>query len=182
MIVDFRKHASPNDVTTIKTQPVQYVDSYKYLGTIIDFKLNFEENCIAVCKKGHQRLHCLRKLFFFQVDKTIMTLFYRAFIESIVSFSLVSWFGSLSIKNRNSLNQVVKWSSKLVGESQPNPASLYTRQVQRITESILNHRLHPLHKEFQLLPSGKRFLVPRFKTKRFKNSFVPAAITLKNKL
>ena len=111
-----------------------------------------------------------------------MTLFYRAFIESIVSFSLVSWFGSLSIKNRNSLNQVVKWSSKLVGESQPNPASLYTRQVQRITESILNHRLHPLHKEFQLLPSGKRFLVPRFKTKRFKNSFVPAAITLKNKL
>ena len=182
MIVDFRKHASPNDVTTIKTQPVQYVDSYKYLGTIIDFKLNFEENCIAVCKKGHQRLHCLRKLFFFQVDKTIMTLFYRAFIESIVSFSLVSWFGSLSIKNRNSLNQVVKWSSKLIGETHLNPASLYTRQVQRITESILNHRLHPLHKEFQLLPSGKRFLVPRFKTKRFKNSFVPAAITLKNKL
>ena len=57
----------------------------------------------------------------------------------------------------NSLNQVVKWSSKLIGESQLNPASLYTRQVQRVVSSILNDCLHPLHIEFQLLPSGKGF-------------------------
>ena len=31
MIIDFRKHASPADDTTIKAQPVQYVDLYKYL-------------------------------------------------------------------------------------------------------------------------------------------------------
>ena len=92
---------------------MQYVDLYKYLGTLIDFKLNFDKNVIAVCKKRHQRLHCLRKLFF-HVDKSIMTLFYHAFIKSIVSFSLVSWFGSVSVKSRNSLNQVVKLSSKLI--------------------------------------------------------------------
>ncbi len=81
------------------------VDSYRYLGTIIESQLTFEKNCENVCKKGHQRLFCLRKLSRFHIDKTMMILFYRAFIESVMSFSLVSWFGSLSLKNKNSLNQ-----------------------------------------------------------------------------
>lgn len=113
MIIDFRRHAHTHQVTTIKGQAVECVQSYKYLGTIIDSKLNFEENCEAVCKKGHQRLFCLRKLSYFHIDKTMMILFYRAFIESILSFCLVSWFGNVSLKNRNSLNQIVKWSSRL---------------------------------------------------------------------
>ena len=135
-----------------------------------------------VCKKGHQRLFCLRKLRKFQVDKSIMTLFYHAFIESVLSFALAAWFGNLTLKNKNSLNQIVKWSSRLIGEQQPNVETLYTKQVQRLTSSILNDSSHSLHTEFQLLPSGRRFIIPRCKTKRHKNSFVPAAITLRNKL
>ncbi len=37
MITDFRKHAHNHDVTVMKGQ------SYEYLGTITDSKLNFEE-------------------------------------------------------------------------------------------------------------------------------------------
>ena len=49
--------------------------------------------------------------------------------------------------------------------------SLYTRQVQRIASSISNDDSHPL-------PSspGRRFTVPRGKTKHYRNSFVPSAI------
>lgn len=141
---------------------------YQYLGTIIDSKLNFEENCAAVCKKGHQWLHCLRKLAFFNIDKTIMTLFYHAFIESILSFSLVSWFGNLCLKNKNLLFQVVKWSSKAIGETQLHPELLYTRQLQRLAMAILEDNSQPLHTAFQLLTSGRRFLVPRSRTVRLK--------------
>ena len=111
----------------------------------------------------------------------MMTLFYHAFIELILSFSLVSWFGNLSLKNRSSLNQTVKWSGRLIGESQCDPASLHTRQLQQITSLILKDDSHPLHSEFQLLPSGRRFIVPRCRTQQYKNSFVPAAITQMNK-
>lgn len=45
----------------------------------------------------------------------------------------------------------------------------------------LNDRRHLLHKEFELLPSGRRFKVPRCESKDCKNSFVPAAVTLMNK-
>ncbi len=60
--------------------------------------------------------------------------------------------------------------------------SLYTRQVERITGSILNDDSQPLHSEFQLFPSERRFVTPhKCRTKRYKNSFVPAAITQMNK-
>lgn len=78
-------------------------------------KLDFKANCEAVCKKGHQRLPCLRRLSRFRTDKTMMISFYPAFIESVLSFSLLSWFGFLSVNNTNSLNQTVKWSNRLTG-------------------------------------------------------------------
>lgn len=47
--------------------------------------------------------------------KTTMISFYRAFIKA------GSWFGYLSVKNRNSLNHAVKWSSRPLGEPQQSP-------------------------------------------------------------
>ena len=91
MIIDFRRHAHTHEVTSIKGLTVECVESYKYLGTIIDSKLNFEPNCEAVCKKGHQHLFCLRKLSYCHIDKTMLTLFYRAFIESIFFFGVMVW-------------------------------------------------------------------------------------------
>ena len=90
MVIDFRKK---NPDTSIKGQTVQCVQSYKYLGMIIDSKLTFETNCEAVCKKWHQHLFCLRKLSRFHIDKSIMTLFYHAVIESLLLFTLAAWLG-----------------------------------------------------------------------------------------
>ena len=69
----------------------------------------------------------------------------------------------------------MKWSSCLIGEPQMSLESLGTRQVQRVASSITNDDSHPLHGEFQLLPSGRRFTVPRGKTKQYRNSSVAAA-------
>ena len=133
---------------------------------------------MAVCNKGHQRLYCLRKLSRFNIDKTMMTLFYRAFIESILSFALVSWFASLTVKNKNSLNQIVNWASKLIGgESQQNLATLYSSQLQRKADTVSQDCSHPLHGEFQILHSGCRFLAPKRQSKRYANTFIPAAIS-----
>lgn len=182
MIIDFRKSTHPSEPTLIKGQTIEYVQSYKYLGTIIDEKLNFEKNCEALCKKGHQRLYCLRKLSVFNLDRTIMKMFYHAFIESVLSFSTVVWYGHISLKAKNQLDQIVKWSGRLIGESKPGVASLYTKQLQRMAFSILDDDSHPLHSEFQLLPSARRYKVPRCRTKRYKSSFVPNVINMINKV
>ena len=54
MLTDFRKKKPTHEITLIKGQTVHCVESYKYLGTIIDSKLTFEGNSETVCKKGHR--------------------------------------------------------------------------------------------------------------------------------
>ena len=137
---------------------------------------SIKNQTVELCQTDRQCLYWLRKRSYFNIDKTMMIMFYRAFIESILSFSLMAWFGNLTLKSRNSLSQIVKWSSRLIGEPQLNLETLYLRQLKRLSSSILDHDSHPLHSEFKLLPSGRRLLVPRSRTKRYKNSFIPAAI------
>lgn len=180
MVIDFRTQAPNQNPTVIKGQPVEYVGSYKYLGTVIDSKLSFKQNCEAVCKRGHQRLFYLRRLARFNVDKTMLVLFYRTFIESVLSFALVSWFANLTLQDKNALGQIVKWAGRLIGEPQLSMTALYEAQLQRKASAIALDSSHPLHSEFQLLPSGCRFVVPKARTKRYRTTFVPAAITKLN--
>ncbi|KAK0140220.1 CMP-N-acetylneuraminate-beta-galactosamide-alpha-2,3-sialyltransferase 1 [Merluccius polli] len=146
-----------------KTQDLQWLISAFTTGTI-KHKLRFEANCEAVYKKANQRLHCLRKLSSFHIDRKMLTMFYRCFIESVISFCLVSWFSNLPLKNKNSLNQIVRWASRLIGEPHLNLETLYTRQLQRLVGYIKDGS-HPLHGEFQPLPPGRRFKMPAGNTK-----------------
>lgn len=180
MAIDFRKNAKIPKPVTIKGHVIEQVQFYKYLGTTIDSALNFKENCKAVSRKGHHRLFCLRKLSQLSIDRTMMRLFYHAFMESVLAFSLVSWFGNLPLREKNSLNQIIKWSGRLIGETQLSLESLYTNQLRRLASSIPSDVSHPLVCEFQLLPSGRRYIVPRSRTIHYRNSFVPAAVSLLN--
>ena len=40
-----------------------------------------------------------------------MALFYKSFIDSILTFSLISWYGNLTVQNKNSLSNIVKVAS-----------------------------------------------------------------------
>lgn len=71
------------------------------MGTVLDAKLEiFDANTDAICKKANQRLFFLRKLSSFNVDTTLVSMFYSAFTESVLSFSTICCFGSLSLKTR----------------------------------------------------------------------------------
>lgn len=113
--------------------------------------LNFEANGGAVCKKGHQSLSCLRWLAHFHNDKTIILLCFYWLCFSPYLDAMV-W-----ILSHKELSQIVKWSNSLIGEPQLNPTSQYTRWLRWLVGSVLLNELHPLHIEFQFLPSRRRF-------------------------
>lgn len=56
---------------------------------IIDNNLKFDANTDMQCKKGQQRLYCLRKLAKFTTDKNLMKLFNSAYVHSVISLSLI---------------------------------------------------------------------------------------------
>jgi len=110
-----------------------------------------------------------------------MILFYRAYIESVLTFSLLCWFGNLNTRSKNALSdKVIKTSNKILGVEQCTLTDLFTRQIIREANEILSDSSHPLHSEFQFLPSGPRLSLPCMKSNRYKHSFVPTAISLLN--
>ena len=64
MCVDLRRNRTLISISpiVINGEPVEEVDSFKYLSVMLDAKLSFTEHVTAVQKKSQQRLHVLRKV------------------------------------------------------------------------------------------------------------------------
>jgi hypothetical protein len=62
MIIDFRKAPTPVPDLFIEGVKVERVTEYKYLGTVIDEKLNFNSNTQSIHKKCQSRIYLLQKL------------------------------------------------------------------------------------------------------------------------
>jgi hypothetical protein len=116
MVIDLRRNPTAVPDLFIDGEKVERVTEYKYLGTHIDDKLNFNANTKAIHKKCQSRVYCLQKLRSLQVNQNILASFYKCFIESVLTFGFVCWFGGLSVKNRNVLNRVVNVCGKVIGE------------------------------------------------------------------
>lgn len=182
IIMDFRRKQVDHQPLVIKNEAIEMVDEYKYLGTIIDSKLNWKSNTEAVYKKTQQRLHFLRRLRHFHVDVSIMTLFYKTFIQSVITFNFLCWYGSLSVQSKNKLTKSVQMAGKIIGTSVDSVAMLHKTQAVRKLLKIQRDNTHPLSQEFQFLPSKKRLRAPSAKTNRTLNSFVPISIRIFNSM
>ena len=95
IVVDFRKHPPDPCPLVINDEEVKIVGEYKYLGSIIDSKLNWSPNDLALLKKSNQRLYFMKRLKSFNVCPKLLQLFYRATVESVVTFNSLCHFGSL---------------------------------------------------------------------------------------
>ena len=68
------------------------------------------------------------------------------------------------MKSKNVLNKVVNVRDKVVSERQEHLSQLYERRVVRKARVIENDNSHVLAKCYKLLPSGRRFRVPKSNT------------------
>ena len=86
----------PNTIP-IEGIEIDLVENYTYLCTVFDHRLCFQTNTDAISKKVQQRLYFLRIFFFKGVHQNdsdsgfIELLFYRTFIESVLTFCVVVW-------------------------------------------------------------------------------------------
>ena len=165
---------------TINNEEVEVVDSFKYLGTIVDSKLSFDAHVHEVYKKANQGMYMLRKLRGFGVSSRVLTNVYRSLIESVLSCNAVSWAGNLTVENKKKLNRIINEASKIVGAPQLQLTNLYQLAVRRKAYGITGDKTHPLFSRFKLLKSGRRYDVPLAKKNIHKRSFVPSAISILN--
>ena len=163
MTVDFRRQEHSPGKTIIHNNEVEIVSKYKYISTIFADKLKWD-NTEEIVKNGQHRLYLLRKLNYFSVDRNLVSHFYKSFIESVLSFSFICWFHSLRMKNRNSLQRIVRIASKITAVPHRDLALFCEQQILRKARSILTKKDHILNQEFTTLPSGRRLRCPICKT------------------
>ena len=109
IIVDFRKSKRTVLPTlSIDGQEVERVESFKFLGVHITADLTWSVHTSNQVGKAHQRLYFLRKLKQAHLPRPLLVNFYRATIESILTYCCAVWFASCTVKERWELPRVVR--------------------------------------------------------------------------
>ena len=110
MCIDFRRNRTVISPIVINGEPVEQVDSFKYLGVILDEKLSFTEHVTALKKRSiSSDCHVLRKLRAFYVDPLLLLRLYRSIIEPLLAYCSICYYPALSVKNRNRLLKISRF-------------------------------------------------------------------------
>ena len=168
--MDFRrKKSSPPSPLVIDGRTVEIVKHFKFLGSTISSNLKWELNGVNIVKKPQQRLYFLRRLRSFGLTTQVMLNFYRAVIESVLTFSISVWFGSIIYTQKETLrlNRVVKTASRIIGRDLPSLEILYQQRLLGRATLISQDTSHPAHDLFEPLPSSRRFRSIKTRTNRF---------------
>ena len=184
VVINFRKAKVNMDPIVIRGQPVEIVTNYKYLGTIIDNKLDWSPNIEACCKKANQRMYFLRKLKQFKVDKNILVCFYQTIIQSAMLYNQVCYFGNSGKADTERLDKVARTAAKIVGAETATPSTIYGSVAVKRLHRILSDAHHPLNhvlsSQVSRRASSQRLRCFRARTSRFRDSFLPTAVRLHN--
>ena len=130
--------------------------------------MRWDTHIHAILVKAQQRLFFLRQLKKFGLSKHILIRFYRAIIESIITFSITVWYGNATQKDRISLERIAKTASRIIGCEVPSDDSVYAGRLVRRSDTIIKDTTHPAHHFYELLPSGKCFFYTVSFQKQFK--------------
>ena len=82
LVEDFRRSKTPYQSVCIDVGEIEAVQTCKYLGVLLDNKLEWSANIEAVYRRGQSRLFFLRRLRSFNVCSDMMCMFYHTVIES----------------------------------------------------------------------------------------------------
>ena len=84
MCIDFRCNRTVISPIIINGELVEQVDSFKYLGVVLDTKLSFTEHDTAMQKISQQRMHVLQNVYV----STVASLSLSQYIAVLVTILL----------------------------------------------------------------------------------------------
>ena len=183
MLIDFRKQGETPEPVMIKGCNVERTTEYKYLGVIIDNKLSWKSNTDYIIKKLNTRMYCMRKLYLFDVDSTILSMFYNSVVASIWQYCLLCWGGNTTQTDNERINVLIRRAGRMIGTPQPDLIVTYTNLLEKKLKSIWDDTSHPLHFELsdRVIERSGRLRQPKSTTlTRYPKSFIPKAIKCHN--
>ena len=103
------------------------------------------------------------------IDKSIMSMFYKSFVESVLNFGLFNWYGGSSSAARGKVKRIVT-SARRLGCNAPSLEELYHDLMRKKCNHIQSDPSHSLSSNFEELPSESRLRTIYCRTERFRKS------------
>ena len=178
MIFDFRKNVYSHSAIEISGESVERVSDYKYLGVTVNERLDWSVHAENVLSKVNQRMYFVRKLNYFGIDKVLVSLFYRAAVQSLFSFCVIAWGGNLARKLTGRFDRVAIRVSKMTDISQDSFMEIFEKFCIRKFKSIIKDSDHPLFPFISFSCRSNRIILTKVNRERYRNSFLPYAIRL----
>ncbi|TKS65927.1 hypothetical protein D9C73_028553 [Collichthys lucidus] len=128
-------------VTSLPTgtsgQSVERVTNFRFLGVNIEDNLTWSANTSELLKKSQHRLYFLRTLRKNNITQRLLICFYRATIESIMTYCICIWYASSTAAQRNALQGVIKTAQKIVGCPLPTLEDLHRLRCVKKAHNII---------------------------------------------
>uniref|UniRef100_A0A1A8FSH0 Alkylated DNA repair protein AlkB homologue 8 N-terminal domain-containing protein n=1 Tax=Nothobranchius korthausae TaxID=1143690 RepID=A0A1A8FSH0_9TELE len=142
-IFDFRKGRVDPAPLYIHGNCVERVHSMRFLGVQISDDLSWTANTMAVVKKAQLHLHFLRVLRTNNLEERLLVTFYRATIESILTYSITTWYAGCSAADRKVLQRVINTAQKITGCSLPSLEVIANSRYLSRAGNIIKDQSHP---------------------------------------
>lgn len=143
MVIDFRQKPSDIAPLFINNTQVEIVSHFTFLGVLISNDLKWTLNVDQIVMKAQQRLFFLRRLKSFHVSVALLSKFYRAVIESILTKSVTVWYGNATVQDRQRLERIVRAASRIVVHDFPTIDGLYNSRIAQRAKRIIIDTHHP---------------------------------------
>ena len=98
---------------------VERFESFKFLGVHITKDLTWSTNTRTVVKRARQCLFLLRRLKRFCMDSRILKKFYSCTIKSILTGSIIAWYGKCTALDCKELQRVMQTAQYITGAKLP---------------------------------------------------------------
>lgn len=186
MIFDFRKSKyCEKDPVIIHGCPVSITDQYKYLGVTVQSNLKWDIHVKNQIVKANKRMYQVYLLHNIHVDATLICLYFNSVVMSVISYAVTCWFrGSCSYLKKD-LNRFVRRLYKLTPVELHNLIvplnTIFENKCRSLVEKIMSDDSHPLFQYLNFFNHhNKKLRMMYCRTNRFKNSFIPSAISVFN--
>ena len=114
MIINFTDKHQFTTRLNLKGENIEIVKKMKILGTIIDDKLSWDENCSFLIKKVNSRMQLLRSVYSFGATNAEMVHLWTVFCRSVLEQSCIVWHSSLTEENVSNLERIQKTVVKVI--------------------------------------------------------------------
>ncbi|KAG5285829.1 hypothetical protein AALO_G00007940, partial [Alosa alosa] len=109
-----------------------------------------------------------------------MKAFYTSAVESVLTGSIITWYGNSTVRDCSTLQRVVRSAECTIRTQLPALQDIYSRRVLLRAQKILKDSSHPNNGLFLPLKSRTRLCSHKQPTERLRRSFYPQAIRTLN--